>query len=607
MSLFQELQRRNVIRVATAYAVAAWLIIQVVETLFPMFGFSGGAARMVVIVLGIGFLPAVVGAWIFQFTPDGLQLDEGIDRDQAVSRIVRRNLDRAIIVALLLGISYFAIDKFILAPDRAVTREAEVAEQAKAVVGFYGDRSIAVLPFDNMTSDPEQEYFVDGIAEEVLNLLARIRELRVISRTSAFAFKGQGLEASDIADRLDVAHVLEGSVRKFGNTIRVTAQLIEARTDTHLWSHTYEREFENVFLIQDEIAADVVANLQIELLNPLPRSRYVDPEVISLTAQAEQLAQTRPKGVGEKMHLLLSRALEIDPDYISALEWMTLANYMRGDATYTFEDMQRENREINDRIRELDPRNATPDYYEAFELSTENRLEEAAALYLRALSKDLSLADNVRIAGVFARVIGKFDTSVRLLEHSLAIDPMCHQCRRHLARNLLYRRDYERAQQEFERYQAIGTGGELYYVETLLLQGKAREALAYIDTVSVEDYDHGRNVAKLRAGRAMALFSLGRTADADTALAELMVMQLGDQRYQTLVATQAAAWMGKNDLAFEKLFEMSATNFRTLRYHTFSPIWRGLHDDPRWLEWREFNRMSPERLDAIEFNPDLPE
>ena len=159
MSVFQELQRRNVIRVATAYAVAAWLIIQVVETLFPMFGFSAEAMRVVAIVLGIGFVPAVVGAWIFQFTPDGLQVDEGIDRDHAVSQTVRRNLDRAIIVILLLGISYFAFDKFVLAPDRAAVREAEVAEQAKAeaVVGFYGDRSIAVLPFDNMTSDPEQE------------------------------------------------------------------------------------------------------------------------------------------------------------------------------------------------------------------------------------------------------------------------------------------------------------------------------------------------------------------------------------------------------------------------------------------------------------------
>ncbi len=606
MSLIQELQRRNVLRVATAYIVAAWLIIQVAETLFPVFGFADNAMRVVVIVLSIGFLPAVVGAWVFQFTPDGLQVDEGIDRDRAVSRNVRRNLDRAITIVLVLGISYFAFDKFVLAPDRAAQREAEVAEQARAeaVVGFYGDRSIAVLPFDNMTSDPEQEYFVDGIAEEVLNLLARIRELRVISRTSAFAFKGQGLEATEIAERLDVAHVLEGSVRKFGNTIRVTAQLIDARTDTHLWSHTYEREFENAFAIQDEIAADVVANLQIELLNPLPRSRYVDPEVISLTALAAQLMQTRPKGVGEKMQLLLSRALEIDPDHVPALELTTGALWFQDYGNLTDEEFADLLRPIYDRIRKLDPENSIEDYAAAFKLAADNDLEAAAAMYLEGLSRDLTNADNVRLAGFFAWHIGKLDASIRLLKHSLAIDPLCYQCRYRLGISLMYNGDYERAQQELERFHLMGRGGWSDYIQVLLLQGKARETLAYVDTVRDEDE---RVIAFLRAGRAMALFSLGDTAEADAVLAELMAMQVVYQRDHMFVVTEAAAWMGKNDLAFENLFEMSATNFQYLRRRTFSPVWRGLHDDPRWLEWREFNGMSAERLDAIEFNPELPE
>jgi len=250
MSLIPELKRRNVIRVATAYVVAAWLIIQVIETTFPVFGLSDSAIRIVIIILGI---------------------------------------------------SYFAVDKFVLAPDRATHREAAVAEQARveAIVGFYGDRSIAVLPFTSMTSDPEQEYFADGIAEEVLNLLARIRELRVISRSSAFAFKGQGLEIPDIAERLDVAHILEGSVRRSGNKVRITAQLIEARTDTHLWSQTYDRELEDIFAIQDEIAADVARNLQIKLLRSLPKSRVTDPEVRGLTQQATQIYHLRGRGTWE--------------------------------------------------------------------------------------------------------------------------------------------------------------------------------------------------------------------------------------------------------------------------------------------------------------------
>ena len=209
MSLIPELQRRNVIRVAMAYVVAAWLIIQVVETIFPAFGFSDKAVRIIVIIFGIGFFPAVIAAWLFEFTPDGLKFDKDADRSATGSPAMHHKLDRVIIVVLLLGISFFAFDKFVLAPDRSAVREAAVAEQAaaEARVGFYGSRSIAVIPFDNMTSDPEQEYFVDGIAEEVLNLLARIRELRVISRSSAFAFKGQNLEIPDIAERLDSLHI----------------------------------------------------------------------------------------------------------------------------------------------------------------------------------------------------------------------------------------------------------------------------------------------------------------------------------------------------------------------------------------------------------------
>ncbi len=285
MSLFAELKRRNVIRVATAYVVSAWVIVQVAETTFPFFGFSDTAIRNVIIILAIGFLPAVILSWIFQFTPEGIRRDTGEHRTAPQTT---RLLDRVIIVALVLGISYFAFDKFVLAPERAAEREAEVARETEIRVrtGFYGDRSIAVIPFDNLSSDPEQQYLADGIAEEVLNLLARIRKLRVISRSSAFAFRDENLEIPEIAERLNVAHILEGSVRKAGNRVRVTVQLIEARSDTHLWSNTYERELDDVFQIQDDIAADVVANLQIELLGALPRIRHVDPEVLALTAQA---------------------------------------------------------------------------------------------------------------------------------------------------------------------------------------------------------------------------------------------------------------------------------------------------------------------------------
>lgn len=571
-----------------------------------MFGFSDAAIRIVIIVLAIGFVPAIVGAWVLQITPDGLRFDKDVD-DAPLADRAARLLDRSIIAILVIGIAYFAFDKFVLAPERVVEAEIEAASEARAeaVAGFYGDRSIAVVPFENMSADPEQQYLADGIAEEVLNLLAHIRELRMISRSSAFALRGQNLEIHEIAKRLNVAHVLEGSIRRAGNRIRVTVQLIEARSDTHLWSHTYERELDDVFQIQDDIASDVVANLKIELLNTLPRNRHVDPEVLSLTAQANQLSQARPEGVGEKMYALLSRALEIDPDHIPALDLMARAYwFLMQESERPMEEGDRKIDATYDRILELDPDSAYPDFYHAFILSGEFKLEEAAALYTSALGKDLTRPDKVRLAGYFAKHIGKLDTAARLLKFALAIDPLCHQCRRRYAESLMYAGDYTNARWEFERYLTVATEGLDQYVNILLLQGKSGEALAYID--SADTSEEWEDVA-LEARRAMALFSLGRVDEADAVFAELSRSDLPDRRSLTLFLTEVAAWMGNKDFAFENLFAMAESKFQYLHQMTFSPIWQNLHDDPRWDEYLEFSGLSPKRLDAIDYDPDLPE
>jgi TolB-like protein/Tfp pilus assembly protein PilF len=522
------------------------------------------------------------------------EFDRG-DVDAPLADRAARALDRTIIVVLILGIAYFAFDKFVLAPERVAEAEVEAAAKARAeaVAGFYGDRSIAVVPFINLSSDPEQQYLADGIAEEVLNLLARIRELRVISRSSAFALRDENLEVPEIAERLNVAHVLEGSIRQAGNQIRVTAQLIEARSDTHLWSQTYERELGDVFRIQDEIASDVVANLQIELTGDLPSSRKVDPEVLSLTAQAEQLLQTRPDGAGRKMHALLARALEIDPDYIPALDTMVGAYwFLIEEGELTWEESMQKIDATYDLVLELDPDSALPDFYYAFMLSGENKLEEAAALYSRALKRDLTRPDSIRVAGLFATHIGKPDAAVRLLKFALAIDPLCHQCRRDYAVALMYAGDYTNAQWEFERFMTAADEMPQRMVEILLLQGKHDEALEFIESAN-----RGSAEAELalEAGKAMALHSLGRADEAEAVVAELRRSDFQDQRYLTLLLTEVAAWMGNKDLAFENLFAMAESGFQILHRQTFSPIWKNLHDDPHWAEYLEFNGMTSGR------------
>jgi len=268
MSILRELQRRNVLRVAAGYVALSWLIVQVMDTLAEAFSFTGDHIRMAVIVLAVGFIPAMIISWAFELTPEGLKRDADVRHDTLAAKASKQRLDRFVMAALALAVAYFVIDELLIEPRQGPVTVSE--------------RSIAVLPFVNMSSDPEQEYFSDGISEELLNLLARIPELRVISRSSAFSYKGKDVNVPDVARELNVAHVLEGSVRKAGNTIRITAQLIHGPTDEHVWSETWDRELVDIFAIQDEIAANVVERLRLELLGEVPTKTPVDPEAYTL-------------------------------------------------------------------------------------------------------------------------------------------------------------------------------------------------------------------------------------------------------------------------------------------------------------------------------------
>ena len=598
MSLFDELKRRNVIRVGTAYVVAAWLVVQVLDTVFRGAWMSEDTYQVVVILLAIGTVPAVIGAWIFQLTPDGLKLDK--DSGAAVTpAATSRNIDRAIIATLAVAVSYFAIDKFVFSSGTAPDASG---------------MSIAVLPFDYGAVDEDDRYFIDGVTNEIRNLLTRIDGMHVISTNSTLPFRGSSDPLPDIANSLGVAHLLLGSVRRFGDTVQVTAQLFDARGDRQVWGDSYERELRDLFRIQDEIASEVVSNLHIELVGEPPRSEYVDPELLELVAEATQLADIRGPGTGEKMTALVDRALEIDPNYTPALNLKVAANWFSLNKNYQFEDMLRDADRIYDRILEIDPDSAYPDFWYAFHLSGANKLEEAAARYLQGLEKafrrpEYLAPDDLRIAGYFAMHIGKLERSTRIFRYALDFDPMCIQCRRRYAESLMYAGDYEEAQWQFERYLNHASEGWEDYVLTLLLQGKAAEALEFLDAdstwvsaeLSGDSAEHYRH-----ALRAMALYSLGRFEEADASRDNLDDPDFHDQRFLLLMKTQAAAWMGDKDFAFEKLHEMAATGFQFLHRQTFSPVWQNLHDDPRWLEYREFNGTSAARLDAIEFDPVLP-
>jgi TolB-like protein len=366
MSLLGELKRRNVFRVGAAYVVTSWLVIQVVETIFPAFGFGAAAVRIATIALSIGLLPTLVFAWAFELTPEGLKKEKDVDRSQSITPQTAKKLDRMIMVVMAMALGYFAFDKFVLEPQREVVeaeqQQAEVQRareegRSEARVDSYGDASIVVLAFQNVSSDSDQEFFADGVSEEILNLLAAIPELRVISRSSAFTYKDRDVPIPQIASELNVSYVLEGSVRKAGDRIRVTAQLIEGGTDTHLWSQTWDRTLNDIFAIQDEIAADVVSQLQVSLIGALPTTRRTDPEVFSLTLQARQLLEAAYNSAEHpRINDLLVRALAVDPDYVPALEAkIHLDRLMMESGQLSREEGDERWREYRSRILAVDP------------------------------------------------------------------------------------------------------------------------------------------------------------------------------------------------------------------------------------------------------------
>ena len=271
--------------VGTAYAVGAWLIVQIAETILPLFEFGPTLARNIVIVLAIGFIPTLVFAWAFELTPEGLKREKDVDRVQSISRRTGKQLDRVIMIVLALGVTYFAFDKFVLAERREalIAEEARQEGRTEALDARFVGRSVAVLAFTNRSSDPEDAYFADGLADELLSTLAKVQELRVASRTSSFYFKDKAVAISEIASRLGVSTVLSGSVRREGERIRVTVTLDETLDDTVLWSRSFDRDINSLLDVQTEIA-ESVATAIVPVLSPESREIVETPPTTSFSA-----------------------------------------------------------------------------------------------------------------------------------------------------------------------------------------------------------------------------------------------------------------------------------------------------------------------------------
>jgi TolB-like protein len=322
MSLLTELKRRNVFRVAVAYAVIAWVLAQVADLAFDNFGTPEWVGKTVLFILVLGFPLAIFFAWAFEMTPEGVKKEKDVDRSQSITHQTGRKLEFLIVGMLVVAIGWLLVDKFVLQEESSDS----VAQTSGDVVT---EKSVAVLPFVAMSSGPDDEYFADGLTEEILNSLARLPELLVTARTSAFAFKGLDTSVPEIADKLGVAHVVEGSVRRSGEQLRITAQLIRASDGFHLWSETYDRSSADSFGVQGEIAEKVAAALDVvldqEQLAKMRTSGLRNPEAFiafqkgaeAAALAHENTAQGQIDGLAVA-NQFFERVIELEPDFSAA-------------------------------------------------------------------------------------------------------------------------------------------------------------------------------------------------------------------------------------------------------------------------------------------------
>jgi len=598
MSLLSELARRDVIRVAIAYLAGSWLAIQVLETLFPIFGVAESLIQTVVIALAIGFVPALILSWVFQLTPEGLRFDAEVDR--SAPSPYGKVLDRTIIVLLTLAVGYFAVDKFVFDPARDAAEIEAAREEGRvdAIIDAYGDKSIIVLPFVNMSDDRDQEYFSDGLTEELLNLLAKIPELRVISRSTAFTFKSEDIVVTEVAKKVNVGHVLEGSVRKSGNTIRVTVQLIDALTDTHLWSETYDRELVDVFEIQDDISGRVVEELKVRMLGQTLNSQRVDPEAYDLFLQARFILNVLDEDRVHQAESLLLKALEIAPDYRAAISELARVYFTLGtDQSDQFALYRQKRDEQVERLVKLDPDSAEAKGWLAVISYWEGGDTQAAAKYMEAaIAANPADSRILQITAFFLGNLGRTEEAIAVGKYIISRDPACASCLSALAWAYRLSGRHAEAVETLEsilEWRPPDAQFSWQYGVALLFAGEPEKALEW--------FDNGAN-SGMAVGYLAALHDAGRQKEFER---ELSKFDASDPLQWEGLA-RVYAWIGDNDKAFEFIEKIIEENpDRASDFDT--DFYARLEGDPRWTDFRTRHGYDKRTARHVEFNPVLPE
>jgi TolB-like protein len=486
MSFFAELKRRNVIRVGVAYVVVAWLIMQFADVVLNNIEAPDWVFQAIMLVLAIGLPLVLIFAWAFEMTPDGVKREKDVDRTQSITQTTGRKLDRAIIGIMAVVIAFLVLDRFVLTEENASVAEGagqeSVVAEEEAAPAAETNPSVAVLPFINMSGDVNNEYFSDGLTETLLHMLAQLPDLHVAARTSSFAFKGKNPSINEVAAALGVAHILEGSVQKSGNRVRITAQLIRANDGFHVWSQNYDRTLDDIFTIQDEIANDVASALDASLFG---KSK---PDLHGVSTTNLQAYDSYLKGLEQQAlfsygSLAIAEnhfkaALAFDPQFIDARIALIRNHLLKsGTGVITVEEIPDLVEPLIQQVNEQDPNNRLARAYElcayifASRYSANRDEMENAVNELQELLALMPTETYVRTSMTYpiAYFFEQPQQAIDLLEAGLLIDPLSSDLYLQQARIYRDERRLDEAREAAEKARQLSPGnpntyGQLGYI-----------------------------------------------------------------------------------------------------------------------------------------------
>jgi len=574
MSFFNELKRRNVLRVAAGYIVLAWLVVQVVETIFPAFGFGDEAIRFVVIGFAVGFIPVVVAAWVFEWTPEGIRKDEGMEQQGPAVAAAAKRWDRIVMVILAVAVAFFIVENIL---ERPIVIEP----------------TVAVLPFEIDGLEPELEYLSTSIPEGVHASISRIPELVVSFWPTVVKLRSEGLGAVEIAEKLAAPNYLDGTVQVVGDRVRIEARLIATASGRTIWAENYDGTLLDIFVIQDEIAASALTSLRVGASGTLWRAQRTNPETYRLTIQAwSVLNRVNQPNKTSIAQALLDKALALDPNYLPAINALSMTAFRKMNAGELSEEQaNRIYREVEERVLASDPENGLSNTFLAWNGLFDDREFAHTNHHLQiALRTGLNDTENLRILSGFARRTGNADAAIGLIDRALAVDPTCENCLWQQSENLFYAGRFAEAIEAKKRFQMLGGGGYHNHGIMLLLGDEPELALNVIASSGDDQQKAGI--------RAMAYHALGEIDMSSKNIAILEGMDGSDPLQQL---AEVYAFSGDADSAFEML-EKAVEKGGNVDRELFMPQWEPLRSDQRWAALREQLDMSEGQLSLLDFS-----